>query len=280
MSADGPTVVSTTPSGTEICYALGVEPAAVSHQCDFPPAAAERPTITDSGDDEYHVDAALLAEIAPDVIVTQTVCGVCAVDEERVSAELGPSADPTIVPLDASDLGDVADCVREVGAAVGREERAATVVDQLRDCIAQVSAITGAAGRRPAVVVLEWLEPLRVAGNWVPDMIDAAGGTSPLADPGERSRKVAWERLRETDPDVIVVAPCSLDPEATLERADELRTRPGWDELSAVREGRVFALDGNVLSRWTPRLGGELERLAGLLHPDLLGGRPDARALG
>lgn len=279
MSPDGPTVVSTTPSGTEICYALGVEPAAVSHQCDFPPAARDRPTLTDSdgAGGDYAVDVDLLRELAPDVIVTQTVCGVCAVDETLVRTELGDlDVEPTIVALDASDLASVYECVRQVGAALDRPERAESVVAQLQDCVSQIGTITANASDRPSVLVLEWLDPLRSAGNWVPELVEAAGGTTPFSEPGERSRELSWDDVRGADPDVIVVAPCSLDEDTASERAEMLTSKPGWQELTAVRTGRVFALDGSVLSRWTPRLGGELERLAGICHPTVVDGDPDA----
>jgi iron complex transport system substrate-binding protein len=279
-----PTVVSTTPSGTEICYALGVEPAAVSHQCDFPPAATEVPSLTRSRPDEnegrYTVDGDLLGEIAPEVIVTQTVCGVCAVDEVLVVEQLGDlDVEPTVVPLNARDLEDVYGCIRDVGRALERTERAEAVVGQLRDCVAQVDTLTHAAGTRPGVLVLEWLDPLRVAGNWVPDLVEAAGGRPIGAEAGERSQRLEWAEVRDADPDVIVVAPCSLDSAAASEAAAALRDRPGWEDLTAVRTGRAFALDGSILSRWTPRLGGELERLASVVHPTRLGGKPDATAL-
>lgn len=279
MSTDAPTVVSTTPSGTEICYALGVEPAAVSHQCDFPPAARDQPTLTSSDGEggNYDVDVDLLRTVAPDVIVTQTVCGVCAVDETLVREELGHrDVEPEIVALDASDLASVYECIRQVGTALDRGERAESVVGQLHDCVDQIGTVTATAGERPSVLVLEWLDPLRTAGNWVPELVEAASGTYPFGEPGERSTELSWDDIRTADPSVIVVAPCSLDEETASDRADVLTTKPGWTELTAVQEGRVFALDGGVLSRWTPRLGGELERLAGICHPDVVGGEPDA----
>lgn len=279
MSTDPPTVVSTTPSGTEICYALGVEPAGVSHQCDFPPAARDQPTLTTSDGEggNYEIDVDLLRDLAPDVIVTQTVCGVCAVDEPLVREELGDrDGGPEIVALEASDLGSVSDCIRQVGAALDRADRAESVVDQFRDCVDQIGAMTATVGHRPSVLVLEWLDPLRTAGNWVPELVEAAGGTSPFSEPGERSTELSWADVRAADPDIIVVAPCSLDEETASDHAVGLRRKPGWAALTAVENDRVFALNGSVLSRWTPRLGGELERLAGICHPTVIDGEPDA----
>ena len=281
----GPTVVSTTPSGTEICYALGVEPAAVSHACDFPPAAREQPVLTStrgegSAGDRYDVDVELLREVAPDIVVTQSVCGVCAVDETLVRDYLGTAAESVeIVSLNAASLGDVYDCIRVVGDAVSRSERAETVVGQLQDCVGQIRNMTRDARPKPSVVVLEWLDPLRAAGNWVPDLVRAAGGRYPPRDPGQRSCEIEWAELRRLDPDILVCSPCSLDPEATLQEATALRDRPDWHDLTAVRTERVYVLEGKILSRWTPRLGGALERLAAVCHPSVVGGTPDAETL-
>jgi iron complex transport system substrate-binding protein len=280
----GPTVVSTTPSGTEICYSLGVEPAAVSHACDFPPAARERPVLTStrgegSAGERYDVDVDLLREVDPDVIVTQSVCGVCAVDEPLVREHLEDATGVEVVSLNAATLSDVYDCVRQVGDAVARPERAQTVVGQLRDCVAQIREMTRDARPKPSVVVLEWLDPLRAAGNWVPDLVHAAGGRYPIVESGQRSRELDWADLRRLDPDVLVCSPCSLGPTATLQAAESLRERDGWDSLAAVRTGRIYILEGKVMSRWTPRLGGALEQLATVCHPSLGGGSPDAETL-
>ena len=285
MTDPDPTVVSTTPSGTEILFELGVEPAAVSHACDWPPRAADLPAVDRSRveanrskerdeqatGDVYDVDVELLREVAPDLVVTQSVCGVCAVDEELVETHLGElQATPECLPLSASDLAGVAGCIREVGTAVGRPDRAEAVVDRLETRLDLLDERTAPAAHQPSVVVLEWMDPLHVAANWVPELVRSAGGSYPLAEAGERSRQVDWEEIRTADPDVLVVAPCSSGPEWTRERRDELRTRPGWEDLRAVETGRVYVLDGRLLSRWTPRLGDALERLAGVLHPGLV----------
>ncbi|MEF8886808.1 MAG: ABC transporter substrate-binding protein [Haloarculaceae archaeon] len=294
MSENSPTVVSTTPSGTEILFELGVEPAAVSHACDWPPRAADLPAVDSSRVDAdrsrerdeqatgdiYDVDVGLLREVAPDLVVTQSVCGVCAVDEQLVEthlSELQPT--PECLPLSASDLAGVAGCIHEVGAAVGRPERAETVVDRLETRVDRLDERTATVARRPSVVVLEWMDPLHVAANWVPELVQSAGGRYRLADAGERSRQVDWEEIRVADPDVLVVAPCSSGPEWTRERRDELRARPGWEDLRAVETGQVYAFDGQLLSRWTPRLGDALEGLASVLHPGLVDRDSDVQPL-
>jgi iron complex transport system substrate-binding protein len=289
MTTDQPTVVSTTPSGTEILYALGVEPAAVSHACDYPPAVAEQPRINTSRVDAagsaerdaqadgevYDVDVALLRDVEPDLIVTQSVCGVCAVDESLVNEHLDDLAtDPTVLSLRASDLAGVVDCIHEVGAAVGRPDRAADVAGDFEGRIDALRARTEVADARPSVAVLEWLDPLRGGANWVPELVTAAGGTYPLADSGDRSVDLSWAELRTIDPDVLVVAPCSFDVAETRQRTDKLRERPGWSELQAVQTERVYAFDGRLLNRWTPRLAEAADGLARTLHPNLFDGEP------
>lgn len=294
MTADHPTVVSTTPSGTEILYALGVEPAAVSHACDHPPAVADKPRINSSrvdadtsqerdaqaDGDVYDIDVELLRAIEPDLIVTQSVCGVCAVDEELVNAHLSDlSTTPTVLSMRASDCADVVDCIHEVGDAVSRSDRAADVAGHFESRIDGIRGRTAAASERPNVVVLEWLDPLHAAANWVPELIETAGGRYPLADPGQRSVEIEWTRLLEIDPDVLVLSPCSLDVSGTVGRRAELGDRSGWDSLQAVQSGQVYALDGRLLNRWTPRLAEAADRLARTLQPALFDGDVPLRPL-
>lgn len=291
MSAASPRVVSTSPSGTEILACLGVEPVAVSHACDFPPGVTDLPRINTSRvdadgsadrdsqatGDVYDVDVETLRAVEPEIILSQSVCGVCAVDEALVERHLDDLAvEPDVVGLQASSLGGVYDCIHEVGRVVGREERADELVGEMLDCVDTVRQVTSGADERPSVAVLEWLDPIHVAANWVPELVDAAGGDYPLADPGERSTEPGWDAIRDVDPDVIVIAPCSFDEAATRANREELTGRPGWDDLTAVQEDQVFVLDGQVLNRWTPRLAGELEVLASILHPDLFEGVPVA----
>lgn len=288
-------VVSTSPSGTEILYALGVEPVAVSHRCDHPPAVREKPRIDASvltggdsadrhrqvreaaaGDGVYDVDAETLRAVEPDLIVTQSVCGVCAVDESLVDAVLADlDVDPAVLGLDASTLEDCFECVRAVGEATDTEERAGSLVGELRDRLAAVEDTV--AGRpRPRVAVVEWMDPIHLAANWVPELVEVAGGEYGLVEPGEGSAETAWRRVVEYDPEVLVVAPCGVTAEATRTRIDELAGRDGWGDLSAVREGRVYAMDGSAyLNRWTPRLVDAAERLAAVLHPEAAGPLPE-----
>ncbi|SFG87675.1 iron complex transport system substrate-binding protein [Halopelagius inordinatus] len=279
-----PRVVSTSPSGTEICYALGVEPVAVSHSCDYPPAVADRPVIDRSrveGDGSaerhesvgaaeqsggvYEIDEALLAELEPDLVLSQSVCGVCAVDETLVREVLDDDS-VEVLGLSASTFDDVLASVRQVGEATGREQRAEELVD---DCLRRVADVRRAApDAGPRVAVVEWMDPLRVAGNWIPDLVTAAGGEYGLVASGDRSADVEWDDVREYAPEVVVVAPCSYGVAETRERLDELADRPGWESLPAVRTDRVHVVDGAVLNRWTPRLVEALDDFAAMFHPD------------
>lgn len=288
-------VVSTSPSSTEILYALGVEPVAVSHACDFPHPARELPTIDVSKVDAeasadrheqvraatadghlYRMDADVLDAADPDLIVTQGVCGVCAVDDVLVDETLSSlSADPDVLALQARTLEDVFDCIREVGTATERDGRAAELVADLRNRLADVESELPD-GDRPRVAVLEWMDPLRPGGSWIPDVVEAAGGEYGLVASGERSAPLEWDTVREYDPEVLVVAPCGYDLERTFDRLHELSDRPGWEELTAVREDRVFALDGSAyLTRWTPRLVDAVEHLAQVCHPAAFGSPAD-----
>ena len=288
-------VVSTTPSGTEILYALGVEPVAVSHACDYPPDAREKPSIdfsrvrgetsaerhesvrTVSADGRvYRLDVETLRAVEPDLVVSQEVCGVCAVDApflEEVLVDL--ECDPEVLGLRANRLDDVFECVDAVGAATGTEARAEALIAELRERIDAVEARAARADGRPRVAILEWLDPPIAAGNWVPELVERAGGAYDLASPGDRTVELAWDDVLAYDPEVLVAAPCGFDVERTLARRQELTDREGWEDLVAVREGRAYALDGAAyLNRWTPRLVDALERLATMVHPERFGSPP------
>ena len=275
-------VVSTSPSGTEILYALGVEPVAVSHSCDYPPTVAELPTIDTSRVDAdasadrhqqveestrdghvYRIDSEVLRAVEPDLILTQGVCGVCAVDESLIDETLADlDVDPEVLALHASELGDLYECIERVGRAIGREERAESLVDELQERVKAVEERTSSRTASPRVAVFEWMDPPRLAGNWVPELIESAGGTPLLVEPGDRTSELDWQTFLDVAPEVIVVAPCGFDVDRTEARLHELADRDGWTELPAVEQGRVYAVDGAAyFNRWTPRLIESLERL-------------------
>jgi len=284
-------VVSLLPSATELVYALGIDPVAVSHECDWPPEAAEKPTVVRSridaeassgdideqvqsaeaaGEGVYAIERDALAAADPDLVVTQGLCDVCAVDEVVVHdavADLG--IDCEVLTVDPHSLADVFDDLRRIGRTTGREDRAEAVVADLQ---ARVDAVRERTrdlpdDERPRTAVLDWLDPVMTAGHWMPELVEHAGGEFLLA--AEASTPHEWETVRETDPDVLVAAPCGFELDQIRENLADLTDRDGFDDLTAVSEGRAYAMDGHhYVNRPGPRLVDTLEHLAGLLHPD------------
>jgi iron complex transport system substrate-binding protein len=283
-------VVSLLPSATEICYALGVEPVGVSHECDYPPAARERPAVNrsrvdvtgssaeindqvaaaETGEGVYAVDRDRLAALAPDLILTQGVCEVCAVDRvlvEEAVAELGLEAE--VRALDVHSLAELYASIRRIGNAVGAAERASGLVADLQDRIAAVREGVPSAETAPSVAVLDWMDPVMVAGHWMPELVAIAGGEYGLETAGARSRPREWAELREYDPEALIVSPCGFELARIEANLADLTERPGWAELTAVERGAVYLLDGHhYVNRAGPRLVDTCEILAGLLWPE------------
>ncbi|MFC6768443.1 ABC transporter substrate-binding protein, partial [Natrinema soli] len=282
-------IVTTLPSATETVAALGLEPVGVSHECDYPPNAASAPAITrsriseaqsassgeidrqvlETADTEggvYDVDVETLDDLEPDVIVTQGMCDVCAVDVAVIEDAVDRiSADPGIVPTDPHSVGDVLGDLERIGRAIGREERAREVRRDLESRIEGVRNRTADidATDRPGVAIFDWTDPVMIAGHWTAELVDWAGGEYGLAAVGERSRPREWDDIRASDPDVVIVAPCGFDLEQIARNRTDLTEREGWGALTAVREGRVWAMDGDhYLNRPGPRLVDTLEALA------------------
>jgi len=284
--------VSLLPAATEIAGALGLAGrlAAVSHECDWPEEVRRLPratacTVQDgtlesgevdrrvraslaAGESLYRLDAGLLRRLAPEVILTQAVCDVCAPEYGGVAAFARTLArPPRVVSLDPSSLEEVLGDFARVAEALGAPERAAPAVAAIR---ARLDAVaTAVAGRpRPRALVLEWADPPYATGHWGPDLVEVAGGTEVLGRAGEPSRRATWEAIAAAAPEVVVLAFCGYAAERTLRDLPLLRARPEWAALPAVRAGRVFAVDGNAFfSRPGPRLADSVEILAGLLHP-------------
>lgn len=292
-------IVSLLPSTTEIAFALGLgdQVVAVTHECDYPPEARERPVITASALDHHHatsaeidaavrgqlrdgisiynLDTALLERLQPDLVLTQALCDVCAVSfgvVERAVAQV--SAAPRILSLEPTDLEGIFGAILAVGNATGRRPQAAELVARLRARVERVRERAARATSRPRVACLEWFDPPFGPGHWLPELVELAGGRTGLGAPGEPSRRVAWDEVVAFAPEVIVLAPCGFDLErAAGEALAVLPRRPGWDTLPAVRAGRVFAVDANsYFSRPGPRVVDSLELLARLIHPDLFAG--------
>ena len=293
-------IVSLVPAGTEIAYALGAghEVVAATHDCDFPPAARKLPRVTGStiapgsdsfaidvqvraaaerGESTFHLDAAALAAARPDVLLGQTLCAVCAVTVEQLPAAMDPA--PTVVPLDGHSLEGILADIDRVGVALGRRDAASRLVADLRTRIAHVGFLVAGAAR-PRVACLEWLAPLFNAGHWVPEQVALAGGRDVLGAPLVPSIDLPFERLLEVDPEYVFLVPCGFDADRARSEARVLTERPDWSGLRAVRDGRVWALDGNAyFSRPGPRVVDGIELLASLLHPDRVKAPPGTRAI-
>ena len=294
---DTPRVVTLLPSATEIVYALGVEPVATSHECDYPPEAADLPAVNRSRVDPeaspdsineqvvsaeqaggvYEIDLAALERADPDIVVSQGICDVCAVDSVLVREaveELG--LDCEVLTTDPHSLADVFDDIERIGAALGREREAEALLAALRGRVEQVRERAPDTDR-PRVAVLDWTDPVMVAGHWVPGLVETAGGSYGLEEREGRSRPREWAEIREYDPEVLVVAPCGFELDQTTEHLDTLTEREGWADLTAVREGRAYVMDGHhFVNRPGPRLVETLEYLAGVLHPETFDVPPES----
>ena len=305
-----PRIVTMIASATEIVCALGMESDLVprSHECDYPHSVKRLPVCTAPRFDVhgtsldidqrvksllgeagsiYQVDAAMLEALAPDVIITQGHCEVCAVSEKDVASALVTMASrrtPLVVSLSPSNLADVWTSIRNVASALGVESRGTEVVQRLQT---RVDSIAGAFGRtdlqsvpagdggrianpsyRPAVACLEWTDPLMAAGNWVPELVQLAGGQNLFGSAGKHSPWMTWEQLCAVDPDIIIAMPCGFDLAKTRIEMASLSQRREWRDLKAVRSRQVYITDGNqYFNRPGPRLVESLEILAEVFHP-------------
>ena len=279
-------IVSLLPSTTEILFALGAgdDVVGVTFECDFPPEARDRTIVSTSampeglgpaeidqyvvqamarGDDLYHLDEGALAGLDADLVVTQDLCAVCAVDVTVVDdalAHLGCTAE--VLTIDPHTLEEVFGSVETLGAATGRQDAARSLVEAQRERLTAVAARI--AGRpRPRVLLLEWTDPPFAPGHWIPEMVSLAGGEPVLGTAGEKSRRVTWEQVHEARPEVVVVAPCGYDRDGAGALRDELVTSgvlPAGVPVHAVDANASWARPGT-------RLVDGVEELAGLLHP-------------
>jgi len=282
-------IASLVPSATEMLFALGLgdRVVAVTHECDHPPRARSLPHLTrtalDDGLDAGQIDAAvkrtvgegralyeldeeLLAELEPDLIVTQAVCDVCAVSyEDVVSIASRLPGEPRVIQQDPSTLGEMLEDVIRLGEATGLEAEAHLVRGELEGRLASVRGAVSSAGE-PRVVALEWLDPPFVGGHWIPEMISIAGGEDVAGPPGLKSPEVRWGALAALGPDVVVAMPCGLHAGESHAQAVE-----HWDRIASLGADRVYAVDAaSTFSRPGPRLVDGVELLGHVLHPDLV----------
>ena len=216
----------------------------------------------------YNVDAGLLEELAPDLVITQDQCEVCAVSLEDVeTACKAMASSPAIVTLNPSSLEDIWSDVRMVARELGVEDEGRRLAASLAARVDKISAEVGALGGRPKVACIEWIEPLMISGNWVPEVVDRAGGEAVLTRRGEHSAYTDWEDLVASNPDVIVVMPCGFDIKRTQQEMPVLEARPEWPGLGAVENRRVFLADGNqYFNRSGPRMVESIEIMVEILY--------------
>jgi iron complex transport system substrate-binding protein len=287
-------IVSLLPSATEILFALGFdrEIVGVSHECDFPEQARGKRVVIHSriphgtapaeidrlvsefvarGESLYAVDAQALEELAPELIITQDLCHVCAASPDDLGAALERFAErPEVLCLNPQDLGDVWRDILWVGEATRRGRAAETLLEKIGERLGKLEVLVTESLERPRVAFLEWLQPFYVGGHWVPEMIELAGGHDILGRPHTPSFRVSLEEIVDAAPDIILVSPCgngaqqARDEYLSMSHADE------WNALPAVRSGRVYALEANsYFSRSGPRLITGIEALAGVFHPGM-----------
>jgi iron complex transport system substrate-binding protein len=287
-------ICSLLPSATEILYALGLGDAVVgvTHECDFPPEAAKKPPlirprvdpqalpgvidrqVTDllsRGESIYSVDADMLASLAPDLIITQDLCHVCAASPDDLATALTRfSKRPKILSLTPHSLADVWDDIRRVGEATGRRRDAQGLAMCLEQKVAAVE-MKVANARRPRVLCLEWMDPFCIGGHWVPEMVAKAGGEDVLGRSGEPSFRATSEQIADTNAEIIVVMPCGYSSGRATAEFNFKELPSSWDKLPAIHNRRVFAVDANsYFSRPGPRLSDGVELLAHLFHPDVV----------
>lgn len=310
MSAS-PRIVSLLPSATEVVCALGLESSLVgiTHECDFPASITHLPRVTDSilpkvsaeqpdelepdeeplpptarelddavraaldaGQSLYRLDTDLLRSLKPDLVITQGLCDVCAVNHQMaLAAQDALGVEATLLDLAPTSLDGVLETFRQVGAAAGREAEAAQLVAHVQARWDAVQEKAAQAGEHPRTLLLEWPDPLFTAGHWNPELLALAGGTAgPWDTPGAPSRTLSWNEVQAFRPEVIVLIACGYDAYRALEEAYPLTDLPGWFDLPAVKAGDCYAVDGNAyFNRPGPRLAESAEILATILHPDV-----------
>ena len=289
-----PLIVSFLPSATEIACALGLSDQliGITHECDYPPEIKGKPVVVRNalpiatmsqwevdravsqrmreGLSLYVVDERLLQELAPDLILTQDLCQVCAPSGNEVSQALKLFArKPRVLWLTPNSLEQIDANVRDLGAATGRVREAEELIAKGRARLEKITAVTRNLAQ-PRVFCMEWFDPIYCSGHWVPEMVRLAGGVDQLSRAGANSVRIDWDDVLAWAPEVLILTPCGFNLEQTVEQAGQLFTYPGWLEIPAVRDGRVYAVDGNsYFARPGPRVVDGTELLASLIHPEL-----------
>ncbi len=290
-----PRIISLIASATEIVAALGFEKQLVgrSHECDYPPSVLNLPACSEAKLDVnassreidervksilqnaisvYRVFEEKLDELQPTVIITQTQCEVCAVSLKDVTEAVCKmtSSQPEIVACEPMDLKDVWGDIHKVAKALEATPRAEELIQSLQTRLNDIAAKTSSLKDHPTVACIEWIDPLMAAGNWVPELVELAGGHNVFGVAGEHSPWMTWDELSAANPDIIAIMPCGFDIKRTKEELTPLITHPQWSRLKAVQTNNVVLTDGNqYFNRPGPRLVESVEILAEIIHPSL-----------
>ena len=295
-------ICSLLPSATEIAFALGLgdQVVAVSHECDYPPEASNRPVLTKSaihqkihrslevdreveqrGGDIYEIDEKLLEKLNPDLILTQELCHVCAVSYTKVKeAARVLDADTKIVSLEPTNLEEIVDNILLVGRMTGKQGEAQKLAAQMLQRINRVREKTQTVQDKPRVFFMEWLQPPWAGGHWIPQMVDYAGGIEGLGRLGKPSHRIEWDQVVEYKPEIIVLSPCGFDANQAMEEAHVLASYIEWNEIPAFQSSRIYAVNASAyFSRSGPRVVDGLEILAHIIHPELFPENPHPEAV-
>jgi iron complex transport system substrate-binding protein len=288
-------IVSFLPSATEMVCVLGLVDrlVGITHECDYPETIRGKPIVVRSavpveqlseaqideavservrnGLSVYQVDENLLQKLAPDLILTQDLCQVCAPSGNEVSQALNALPEkPQILWLTPRTLADIADNLREIGKAAGCLDQAEKLIAaSFAKKIDEIAKLAGQCASCPRVFCMEWLDPLYCSGHWVPEMVRIAGGVDEISRPGSDSVRVAWNDVLNWAPEILIIMPCGSHLDKVLEFAPKLKRFPGWSDLPAVRKNQVYAVDASsYFARPGPRVVKGTELLAHLIHPE------------
>ena len=288
-------IVSFLPSATEMACALGLtdQLVGITHECDYPPEVLGKTVVVRNalpietmsqpeidaavaqrmrdGLSLYRVDEKLLRELAPDLILTQNLCQVCAPSGNEVAQVLKVlPQQPEVLWLTPKSLDEIFANMHELGAATGRVAQAEQLIASGRERLERIAALTQASTERPRVFCMEWLDPVYCSGHWMPEMVAIAGGVDGLGQTGADSVSIPWTDVLAWAPEVLIITPCGFNLNKVIEQTPSLFDYPGWSELPAVRNERVYAVDANsYFARPSLRVVEGTELLAHLIHPDL-----------
>ena len=289
-------IVTFLPSATELIYSLGAEDRlfGVTHECNYPSGAKTKPRVISSvfdpasmsskqiddkicqlmseGKEIYNLNKENLLSAKPDLIISQNICEVCSAHTEHVNMAVEMlEKKPEVYTMDPHDVGEILVSIKDISRIIGKEKEGSRLIDSLSKRLEFVKGKTFE--KRPKVVAIEWVDPFFTSGHWIPEMIEIAGGENLISLEKMPSRKMKLEEIKEANPDIIVVMPCGFDVKRTVnEYKKVLAGNPEWNELKAVKENNVYAVDANsYFSKPSLRTVTGIEVLASIFHPDVFG---------